>query len=150
MWRKGAGKRKAAPKKAISKSCREDNDDASFEVVGYASYSEHMHTSDSTDDKGSSKHAFPVFNELVVFEVHLELGVEFLILKMFKIVMKHCNIPLGTQFKWGKNDKLRARAICRVKDYSWIIYCAWNGLSKLYQVKIFVEELQCLPKYGSH
>jgi hypothetical protein len=53
----------------------EDSDKASFESTGYASYSEHMRIPESTDDEGSSKLKFPVFNSNAIFgEVKIEEG----------------------------------------------------------------------------
>lgn len=99
---KGKGKNKR--KVPISESEIDDDvEEASFEAGGYASYSEHLRTPDSTDDEGISKPTFPVFNESTVFgQVNLALGMKFANLELFKNAVKDYNIHLGRQFKWKK------------------------------------------------
>lgn len=100
---KGKGKNKRKLPISESDTYDDDVEEASFEAGGYASYSEHLRTPDSTDDGGISKPAFLVFNESTVFgQVNLALGMKFANLELFKNAVKDYNIHLGRQFKWKK------------------------------------------------
>lgn len=112
-------------------SAEDESEKVSFEVVEYASYSEQMHTPESTNDKASLRLLFPIFKESAQFgQVHLKVGMEFVNLEIFKNVEKDYNINLGREFKWKKNDKVRVRAVCKVLDCSWLVFCAWNSETK--------------------
>ncbi|XP_061343146.1 uncharacterized protein LOC133289265 [Gastrolobium bilobum] len=85
----------------------------SFEDQGYGYNSEELKTPPSSGDEEVEREVFPKFNEENTFgHVQHELGMEFVSLEHFKNGVKDYNISLGRQFKWVKNDKLRARAKC--------------------------------------
>lgn len=147
-----SGKKKSAsPIKKCSKKkdvvVEEGSDDSrrmSFEINGYASYSEGMRTPISTDDEGNSRPIFPMFRESTTFgQVNLVLGMEFENLEIFKNAVKDYNINLGRQFVWKKNDSGRARAVCKDNDCPWVAYCSRGSNDKAYQIKTLDLEHTC-------
>ncbi|KAL6556398.1 hypothetical protein OROGR_005686 [Orobanche gracilis] len=122
----------------------DDEDVASFEIDGYNSNVEMMNTPVSTDDEEDYRVEFPSFNEGVDFgEVYLEVGMEFPTLDLFKNAVKDYNISLGRQFKWIKNDKKRARSVCKEVGCPWVASCSWNSKDNAFQIKTFNEEHTC-------
>lgn len=75
------------------------------------------------------KKTFPQFNRNNGFsEVKLEVGMEFSSLAEFKSALREYSIFLGREFKWKKNDKVRAKAIYKKIACDWEIYYAKNDL----------------------
>jgi hypothetical protein len=92
-------------------------------------HSEQLKSPISTDDEddGRGRHVFPQFNENARFgEVHLEDGMEFSTLAVFKEAVRDYNIYISREIYWAKNESYRARAKCIVEDCPWEIYCRRN------------------------
>ncbi|KAL5194253.1 hypothetical protein HKD37_20G056356 [Glycine soja] len=59
------------------------------------------------DEGGFEKEVFPQFNECSKFgSVHLEVGMEFSNLEIFKEAVRDYTIELGRDIKWKKNDAI--------------------------------------------
>ncbi|XP_061353582.1 uncharacterized protein LOC133298332 [Gastrolobium bilobum] len=142
---KAVGKKKQKRKKkkqveelAGENTMEEDEKSMSFEEGGYGYNSEELNTSPSSGAEEDEKVVNPKFNVHEEFgHVHLEVGMEFVSLQLFKNDVKDYNIDLGRQFKWLKNDKVRARAKCSNDECDWTIYCSWNNKMKAFQIKTF-------------
>ncbi|XP_061340343.1 uncharacterized protein LOC133286856 [Gastrolobium bilobum] len=116
----------------------EDEKSMSFEEGGYGYNFEELNTPPSSGAEEDEKVVNPKFNVHEEFgHVHLEVGMEFVSLQLFKNVVKDYSIDLGRQFKWLKNDKVRARAKCSNDECDWMIYCSWNNKMKAFQIKTF-------------
>ena len=76
------------------------------EPVGYES--KKLDSPRSSDDEGGfEKEVFPQFNECGKFgNVHLEVGMEFSNLEIFKEAVRDYTIELGRDIKWKKNDAI--------------------------------------------
>jgi hypothetical protein len=71
-------------------------------------HSEKLRSPISTDDEGdgNGRQVFPQFNSNAEFgQVHLELGIEFETLDIFKETMRNYTVYHGRDIKWLKNDK---------------------------------------------
>ena len=104
-------------------------------------HSEELKSPISTDDEDDEKVVFPIFNPNSTFgQVHLELGMEFENLDLFKDALRDYTIHLGREFVWKKNDRERVRAKCKEQECKWEIFCSWNKGEKCFQVKAFNSE----------
>ena len=107
-------------------------------------HSEELKSPISTDDEDDEKVVFPIFNPNSTFgQVHLELGMEFENLDLFKDALRDYTIHLGREFVWKKNDRERVRAKCKEQECKWEIFCSWNKGEKCFQVKTFNSEHSC-------
>ena len=68
---------------------------------------------------------------------------EFTTLKQFKDVVKDYTIHKGKDIKWLKNDKDRAREICKHETCNWLIFCGRNDKRACFQIKTFVSKHDC-------
>ena len=107
-------------------------------------HSEELKSPISTYDEDDEKAVFPIFNPNSTFgQVHLELGMEFENLDLFKDALRDYTIHLGREFVWKKNDRERVRAKCKEQECKWKIFCSWNKGEKCFQVKTFNSEHSC-------
>ncbi|KAK2412396.1 hypothetical protein QL285_047593 [Trifolium repens] len=117
------------------------------EVVGDndSYHSEDPKTPVSGDDEFDSiRQIFPQFDANAQFgQVHLELGMEFETLKVFKKAVREYNIYHMREIKWKKNDKVRCRAACTAENCHWEIFCSWNKLTNSFQVKTYKSNHDC-------
>ncbi|KAK2356812.1 hypothetical protein QL285_094135 [Trifolium repens] len=118
------------------------------EVVGDndSYHSEDPKTPVSSDDEFDSnrRQIFPQFDANAQFgQVHLELGMEFETLKVFKKAVREYNIYHMREIKWKKNDKVRCRAACTAENCHWEIFCSWNKLTNSFQVKTYESNHDC-------
>ncbi|XP_061364074.1 uncharacterized protein LOC133307564 [Gastrolobium bilobum] len=128
----------------------EEEKSMSFEEGGYGYNSEELNTPPSSGDEEDGNVVNPKFNVHEEFgHVHLELGMEFVSLQEFKNVVKDYSIDLGRQFKWLKNDKVKARAKCSNDECDRMIYCAWNNKMAAFQVKTFNDIHTCCRLFRS-
>ncbi|XP_061340009.1 uncharacterized protein LOC133286592 [Gastrolobium bilobum] len=139
-----AVKKDAPIQDSESEEVDEEEDIMSFEEGGYTYLSKELRTPPSSDDDDNARPVLPKFNEQASFgHVYLELGMEFMNLNQFKCAVKDYNISLGRNFIWVKNDKVRVRVKCSVKDCEWMVYCAWNTKQSTFQVKKFNDTHTC-------
>ncbi|KAK2437560.1 hypothetical protein QL285_022434 [Trifolium repens] len=118
------------------------------EVVGDndSYHSEDPKTPVSSDDEFDSnrRQIFPQFDANAQFgQVHLELGMEFETLKVFKKAVRDYNIYHMREIKWKKNYKVRCRAACTAENCHWEIFCSWNKLTNSFQVKTYKSNHDC-------
>ncbi|RZB80566.1 hypothetical protein D0Y65_030320 [Glycine soja] len=80
-------------------------------------HSEELKSPISTYDEDDEKAVFPIFNPNSTFgQVHLEMGMEFENLDLFKDALRDYTIHLGREFVWKKNDRERVRAKCKEQE----------------------------------
>jgi hypothetical protein len=118
------------------------------EVVGDndSYHSEDPKTPVSSEDEfdSNNRQVFPQFDANAQFgQVHLELGMEFETLKVFKKAVREYNIYHMREIKWKKNDKVRCRAACTAENCHWEIFCSWNKLTNSFQVKTYESNHDC-------
>jgi hypothetical protein len=120
-----------------------DQDEVVGDIDSY--HSEDPKTPVSSDDEFDSRRQIsPQFDANAQFgQVHLELGMEFETLKVFKKAVREYNIYHMREIKWKKNDKVRCRAACTAENCHWEIFCSWNKLTNSFQVKTYESNHDC-------
>ncbi|RYR02746.1 hypothetical protein Ahy_B06g081560 [Arachis hypogaea] len=58
-------------------------------------------------------------------------------------MIKEFTIQEGRRIRFKKNDSKRVRAVCKVKDYKWVIYAFRNHEDSCWQVKTFMDDHTC-------
>jgi hypothetical protein len=131
----------------------ENVDENDFPNDNDSYHSEELRSPISTDDEGdgNGREVFPQFNLNAEFgQVHLEIGMEFETLDIFKEAVRNFTIYHGRDIKWLKNDKERCRVVCKDETCNWMIYCAWSKVTKSFQIKTFPQPLHtCCPDFKS-
>jgi hypothetical protein len=100
----------------------ENVDENDFPNDNDSYHSEELRSPISTDDEGdgNGREVFPQFNSNAEFgQVHLELGMEFETLDIFKEAVRNFTIYHGRDIKWLKNDKERCRVKCKDESCNW-------------------------------
>ena len=96
------------------------------------------------DSDGGGKPVFPQFNESSTFgAVHLEVGMEFATLSVFKEAVRDYTISNCREIKWVKNEPSRARAKCKKEGCPWTIFCSKNESRKSYHIKTYLKDHTC-------
>ena len=108
-------------------------------------HSEELKSPIITDDEDDEKAVFPIFNPNSTFgQVHLELGMEFENLDLFKDALRDYTIHLGREFVWKKNDRERVRAKCKEQECKWEIFCSWNKGENVSKSKLSIVNTHAL------
>ncbi|XP_025641450.2 uncharacterized protein [Arachis hypogaea] len=111
-------------------------------------HSEEMKTppnsKDELEEGNESEEASPLFMEGARFgELHLEVGMKFGTKWEFREAVREYTIQEGRSIKIVKNDNIRCRAVCKVKECSWVAYASRDHEDTCWQIKTFNDDHTC-------
>lgn len=75
------------------------------------------------------------------------LDLRFKDLQAFQKELVEFSSNKGFEFKYVKNDAVRVRAVCSMKNCKWLIQCSWCSGKKSFTVKHYVPHHSCLLGY---
>ncbi|XP_015947143.2 uncharacterized protein LOC107472099 [Arachis duranensis] len=111
-------------------------------------HSEEMKTPPNSEDEleegNESEEASPLFREGARFgELHLEVGMKFGTKWEFREAVREYTIQEGRSIKIVKNDNIRCRAVCKVKECPWVAYASRDHEDTCWQIKTFNDDHTC-------
>ncbi|RYQ93395.1 hypothetical protein Ahy_B09g099673 isoform B [Arachis hypogaea] len=96
---------------------------------------------DELEEETESDEVFPVFREGARFgELHLEVRIKFNTKWNFKEAVREYTIQEGRRIRFNKNDRKRLRAVCKVKECSWVIFASKDRDDTCWQLKTFRDD----------
>ncbi|RYR78052.1 hypothetical protein Ahy_A01g002786 [Arachis hypogaea] len=127
-------------------SSSKDNASAESDSVNFW-HSEEMKTPPNSEDELQSDEdsdEFSIFRNGAKFsKLKLQVGMKFNTKYEFKEVVREYTIQEGRRIKFKKNDNIRYRAICKVKECAWVVYASRDCDDSCWQIKTFNNDHTC-------
>ncbi|RYR65837.1 hypothetical protein Ahy_A03g011757 [Arachis hypogaea] len=87
---------------------------------------------------------FPIFRNGARFgELQLQVGMKFNTKYEFRDAVREYTIQEGRRIKFKKNDNLRCKAMCKVKECAWDVYASRDCDDSCWQIKTFNDNHTC-------
>ncbi|RYR10458.1 hypothetical protein Ahy_B05g078897 [Arachis hypogaea] len=103
-----------------------------------------LNSEDELEEDNDSDDACPVFREGARFgELHLEVGMKFGTKWDFREAVREYTIQEGRRIRLAKNDNIRCRAVCKVKECPWVVYASRDHEDTCWQIKTFNDDHTC-------
>ncbi|RYR61888.1 hypothetical protein Ahy_A04g019133 [Arachis hypogaea] len=110
-------------------------------------HSEEMKTPPNSEDELQSDEdsdKFPIFRNGARFgELQLQVGMKFNTKYVFREAVREYTIQEGRRIKFKKNDNIRCKAMCKVKECAWVVYASRDCDDSCWQIKTFNDDHTC-------
>ncbi|RYR49297.1 hypothetical protein Ahy_A07g035721 [Arachis hypogaea] len=99
---------------------------------------------DELEEDNDSNDACLVFREGArLNDLHLEVGIKFETKWDFSKDVKEYKIQEGRRIRLAKNDCIRCKAVCKVKECPWVVYASRDHEDTCWQIKTFNDDNTC-------